>query len=108
VHSKLFLRPAKMDSALRTDSDTASKIACLRFGTLNTVNWCAREGPIVRTNSSAQCIRKQQSLPGSRLTCDLTCCLESTAAAQPVFLRSSLCALPSAARRLPWANCSMK
>src|SRR6478735_8983912 len=90
VHSKLFLRPAKMDSALRTDSDAASKIACLRFGTLNTVNWCDREGPVVRTNSSARCIRKPPSLPGSRLTCDLTCCLESTAAAQAVFLRSFL------------------
>ena len=32
VHSKLLLRSAKMDFAVRTDSGPARKSACLRFG----------------------------------------------------------------------------
>src|SRR5262245_56769332 len=47
-----------------------------------------REEPVVRTSSSARCIRKPPSLPGSWLTCDLISCPESTAAGQAIFLRS--------------------
>src|SRR4029077_15560482 len=32
LHSKLLLRPAKMDFAVSTDSDAARKSACLGFG----------------------------------------------------------------------------
>jgi len=32
VHSKLLPRPAKMDFAVRADSDPAWNSACLRFG----------------------------------------------------------------------------
>jgi hypothetical protein len=46
VHSKLLLRSAKMDFAVKTDSGPARKSACLRFG--NPLKNCPIDGAVVR------------------------------------------------------------
>ena len=57
------------------------------FGHDFTPGYSRLEGPVARTSSSARCTHKPRSLPGSRLTCELTSRPELVAPAQAFFLR---------------------
>ena len=74
------------DSAEAFTRRAARSRARTSLSTISRRATAAREGPVVRTSSSARCTHKPRSLPGTRLTCELTNRPEEAAPAQTFFL----------------------